>query len=153
MVFCNGCQSLPSRGFRDDSYSATRLKQAAFDLSWDSLDGDKKGFTTLYPAGDAARFLWQTGTPATPALISSLEDTNRGVAAHIILTYIYHRDRITPKLHWIYAATERGPVGVILTVNGLSWTERWDPNFRSVRRDDLKQNAARWRSELQNRSR
>ena len=115
-------------------------------LSWKSISRDDIAYMFVYPEGEIAEALWRMGPRASACLVSVLEDPDRGVAAHVILTHIYHRDRIVPRVRTIRLKDSRG--FVIQTVNGLSW--RYDPwrKTYSVKPRELHQNALRWRQEL-----
>lgn len=149
LAVCCGCHSLPSEeGDRTTDLTAP-LQNAALELSWESVGGDKIGFATVFPEGEAATLLWKNGKLSTEALVSVLENPRRGVAAHIILTYIYHRDRVMPTVRWIYGRHRGSPAAVMQSVNGLRWTTYFDDRDHRVRQLDLQQNAARWKSELE----
>lgn len=122
----------------------------AAQLSWSSIGGNTAiDYMQVWPEGDAATKLWLMGKEAAPCLVSVLEDRNRGPAAHLILTNIYHRDRISPSLRFVRAGHGANRiVGVMQTINGLTW--RYDPRTSqyTVKTSELKRNAARWRQEL-----
>lgn len=120
-------------------------------LSWDSICGDTKGFANVYPCGAPAERLLVRGSRAAPALLAALDDPVRGVAAHLILTTIFHRDRISPKVRWLDdpKGVQRIPVGVEQQVNGLRWQFHFDTQSYRVNPAELRDNAARWRQELQ----
>lgn len=146
-IFC-GCHSFTFGEADHNTDTAARLRKAALELSWESVGGDRIGFATVFPEGEAATLLWKMGRLSTEPLMSVLEDPDRGVAAHLILTHIYHRDRVAPKLRWIYGRGHRSPTAVVQTVNGLAWTTYFDARGRRVRQLDLHQNAVQWKSEL-----
>lgn len=118
-------------------------------LSWKSLTGDRIGFLLLWPEGEAAESLWKMGPRAAACLASVLEDPERGVAAHVILTNIYHRDRIAPQVRYITAkGNPKKFIAITQTINGLTWTYDTRRQKYTVKLGDLHQNALRWRREL-----
>ena len=119
-------------------------------LSRQSLGTDYLGYRLTWPEGEAAKELWAMGNKAAPCLLTVLDDPDRGVAAHVILTNIYHRDRIVPRARWVMAKHNKNKlVSVYQTLNGLTW--RFDPPNRSyvIEEEQLHRNAIHWREELQ----
>ena len=144
-IWVTGCATSREVGDRE----ADRLVQQ---LSWASVDGGI-GWLTVSWDGPAAERLMQIGTPAAPALLRALEDPQRAVAAHIILTSLLHRERVGAKQRWIYREPRRyhtaaDLLGVAVTVNGLEWTVFFDPIRYYVAPEDLRENARRWRREI-----
>lgn len=117
-------------------------------LSWKNVGIDSIAYLQVGPEGEAAEALWRMGPRAAACLVSVLEDPERGPAAHLILTNIYHRDRIVPQSRFIKGKGDPKKGRVVQTVNGLSWSyEPWYTRY-SVGSGELRQNALRWRREL-----
>jgi hypothetical protein len=119
-------------------------------LSWNSVGGACNGYWRVFPAGPAAERLIEIGKPATLELVQVLNDEERAVAAHLILTAIWEVKRI-----YFMDRVEGDEVEVAYfnhLYNGLRWTDviNWkDMNVSyMVNPLDLARNSQRWRRKL-----
>jgi hypothetical protein len=111
-------------------------------LSWDSIGGNCERLGASCPEGDAAIKLVRIGKPATDELLKVLNDQEKGVAAHVVLTAIWEPGAAS--------TTRFGSGGIIATSNGLEWEQRFTKNgfWYRVGRNALSRNAARWRQKI-----
>lgn len=112
-------------------------------LSWDSVGGECRIYWHVFPAGNEAEQLLKIGKPATVELVSVLEDENKGVAAHLILSQIWEPDKIA----WEDRVEGNN---FVLVYNGLKWTDVITEGSVKSQVDvsDLKKNADEWRRKL-----
>ena len=69
------------------------IKKLVSQLSWDNVGVECHFVLEVKPGGEVADKLIKIGKPAADELISVLEDENRGVAAHMILTAIWEPNK------------------------------------------------------------
>jgi hypothetical protein len=119
-------------------------------LSWNSVGGEGNGVWRIFPVGHAAKRLVKIGKPATPQLLQVLNDEERGVAAHLILTEIWEVKSSSFR-NWV----EGNEIEVAYfnhVYNGLRWTYvfNWKNKSVSHRVDsvDLATNSQKWKRKL-----
>ncbi len=105
------------------------------DNSQAGLNGDYFG-ATIDLRGELSISIFNIGKPATEKLISILEDSTRGVIAHILLTWIWEKTE-RPKTIYI----ERDILSVY-TYNDLNFFVR--PGEVYANKYDLKLNRLKW---------
>ena len=118
-------------------------------LSWDSVGGECNGIWRIFPTGEPAKKLVQIGKPATDELLRVLEDADKGVAAHLILSEIWEPEMI------VYGSRVEGSEfvhGFIHIYNGLEWEDIINMQEKNVTPKveslNLMINAATWRLKL-----
>lgn len=116
-------------------------------LSWNSVGGACEGFWRIFPKGRAAKRLVEIGKPATPELVQALNDEERAVAAHLILTAIWEVKKTSSYQNWV----EGNEVEVAYfnhVYNGLQWTDviNWKDTSVTYRVNpvDLARNSQMW---------
>ena len=119
-------------------------------LSWNSVGGECNGVWRIFPDGHAAKRLIEIGKPATPLLMHVLNDEERGVAAHLILTAIWELK--SPSWENWLEASEVEVAYFNHVYNGLRWTDviNWKNKSVSYRVDsvDLATNSQKWKRKL-----
>ena len=120
-------------------------------LSWNSVGGACEGIWRIFPKGHAAKRLIDIGKPATPELVQALNDEERAVAAHLILTAIWELKKTSSYENWV----EGNEVEVAYfnhVYNGLRWTDviNWKDMSVSYRVNpvDASRNSQMWRRKL-----
>ncbi|HKY29835.1 MAG TPA: hypothetical protein VJM12_17980 [Pyrinomonadaceae bacterium] len=125
--------------------STNEIKALVSKLSWDSVGGECNGIWRIYPDGPVAEKLVQIGQPATDELLRVLEDDNKGVAAHLILSAIWESDII------VYGSYFEG-AKFIHIYNGLEWADVFDTSRQAIRYEvmefSLMVNAETWRAKV-----
>lgn len=143
IMFLLGALSADALGeARQATASAEEIASLVNRLSWNSVGGECEVLGALCPDGEAAKRLVQIGKPATDELLKVLEDKDRGVAAHLVLTQIWEPQAKS----WTTFARD----GFTFTSNGLQWSQtrtRKGPKYR-IGRDALSKNAAEWRRKI-----
>jgi hypothetical protein len=116
-------------------------------LTWESVGGGCNGVWRIFPTGMAAERLIQIGKRATSHLLQVLNDQDRGVATHLVLTAIWEPEHIT-----LENSIEGDVIEFAYHVhvyNGLRWTDVIDLKSPSVTYKvdaaDLARNAKKWR--------
>jgi hypothetical protein len=119
-------------------------------LSWNSVGGECNGVWRLFPVGNAARRLIEIGKPSTSQLVQTLNDEERGVAAHLILTTIWEGKTLSWE-NWI-EGNEDETVYFIHVYNGLRWTDVLNFKEKSISQKvepgDLARNSQNWKRKL-----
>ena len=114
-------------------------------LSWDSVGGECNGIWRVFPDGESAKKLVLIGKPATDELLMVLEDENRGVAAHLVLSEIWEPKRVA------FGNRLEGDK-FIHTYNGLEWVDililKEKRIESTVEKGALVRNAEEWRRKL-----
>jgi len=67
----------------DDPREGELISKAIDTLTWESMNGSRSGPS---PGSDEAKYLQGLGTRASAQLVDVLEDPDRGVAAHVVLS-------------------------------------------------------------------
>jgi hypothetical protein len=130
------------------------IKDLVSQLSWDNVGLACHFILVIEPVGEVADKLIKIGRPATDELINALEDENKGVAAHVILTNIWG-----PKFGWVQIRdiyenddpkNNPKPLGTKYTYNGLTWT--WTEEKKDVvEKHALLKIADEWRQKVNQR--
>jgi len=113
-------------------------------LSWDSIGGNCDVLGATCPEGEAAKELVRIGKPASRELLEVLEDKDKGVAAHVILTRIWEPGAKSA------TRFDLGRRRIISTNNGLEWATVFteDGVRNEVEEEALTRNAAEWRRKI-----
>ena len=106
---------------------------------------------SISPKGEAATQLIKIGKPATDALLKSLTDENKALAAHVILTTIWERPIIYVASNAIYKKELFGKkiVAYIRDCNGLKWTT-YKSGKQQIKSNDLTENTSKWQKKIDN---
>jgi hypothetical protein len=128
------CELPLERGFFEVSLKCgfdPRIQDAISRLSWESVRyGSESSTDSDWPTanGEAAAKLLRIGRPATAGLIGALQDRERAVAAHLLLSQIYY-----PNGEWLKGrALVEGPLAkryTDYTVLGLTWRHAYDKGY------------------------
>ena len=135
------CQSGPL--YSDAPEEQERIQRAVEVLGWNSYSMSHSGPS---PGQEESSYLVEAGTVSSTDLVSVLRNADQGVAAHIVLSYIWncrheYRERI------IYEEDHTQILGFDREFDGLRWSWR-KPDLLYANPEDLKKNAERWRSRL-----
>ncbi len=122
-------------------------------LSWSSVGSDCVAtFLFVFPTGAEAERLLAIGRRAIPSLVAVLEDPERGVAAHLILTKMLRPENDATGVAYHYVSETPNPgselTGWTYRVNGLSWDWVAKGDRSTVEDAELKMNSSRWREAL-----
>jgi hypothetical protein len=130
---------------------AEEINQLVKKLSWESTTLNYNVLISISRRGEAATQLIKIGKSATDALLKSLTDENKALAAHFILTTIWERPIIYVASNAIYKKELFGKkiVAYIRDCNGLKWTT-YKSGKQQIKSNDLTENASKWQKKIDN---
>ncbi len=129
---------------------AEEVNQLMEKLSWDSTTLNQNLLLSISPKGEAANQLIKIGKPATDALLTSLTNESKALAAHVILTIIWE-----PQNYYIYVSSNavykkklfgKKIIAHTNDCNGFKWVS--DKNGLHISNGDLAENAFRWQKKI-----
>jgi len=125
----------------DDPREGELISKAIDTLTWESMNGSHSGPS---PGSDEAKYLQGLGTRASAQLVDVLEDPDRGVAAHVVLSHIWNCSHTYRE---DYSFDSKGSIsGWTSECDGVRWTYR--DRKESAEPAELAINARRCRERL-----
>jgi hypothetical protein len=122
------------------------IKKLVSELSWNSFEYHTTTyFTEIIFIDTSAKELMEIGRPATHELLQVIEDEEKGVITHLLLTKIWYPKKFKVRTEYVYEGEEIQKI--IYTINNLNWS--WvESDGNSVKKSDLKKVKEIWYKEV-----